>query len=62
MSNRSKVRFRALVCLFSADQLRELVEHGITGDILIHLDHEALKDVGIHSVVRLLCLKATGAC
>lgn len=30
-----------------------MTEHGITGDILIHLDHEALKDVGIHSVVRL---------
>lgn len=30
--------------------LSSALEHGITGEILIHLDHEALKDVGIHSV------------
>lgn len=34
-------------------------EHGITGEILIHLDHEALRDVGIHSVgQRLAILRA----
>lgn len=34
-------------------------EHGITGEVLVHLDHEALKDVGIHSVgQRLAVLKA----
>lgn len=27
-----------------------LLEHGITGQVLIHLDHTALKDVGVHSV------------
>ena len=27
-----------------------LLEHGITGSVLIHLDHTALKDVGVHSV------------
>jgi hypothetical protein len=27
-----------------------LIEHGITGEVLIHLDHTALKDVGVHSV------------
>ncbi|KAK4056811.1 hypothetical protein OIO90_002060 [Microbotryomycetes sp. JL221] len=37
----------------------QLAEHGITGDILVHLDHEALKDVGIHSVgQRLAILRA----
>lgn len=37
-------------------------EHGITGPILVHLDHEALKDVGIHSVgQRLAVLKAVYA-
>lgn len=25
-------------------------ENGINGEILVHLDHEALKDLGIHSV------------
>ncbi|KAM0787628.1 hypothetical protein ACM66B_003694 [Microbotryomycetes sp. NB124-2] len=41
---------------FYEDQLEE---HGITGDILVHLDHEALKDVGIHSVgQRLAILRA----
>ncbi|KAI5474275.1 MAKKKK cascade protein kinase regulator Ste50, partial [Pseudohyphozyma bogoriensis] len=36
--------------------------HGITGEILIHLDHEALKDVGIHSVgQRLAILRAVYA-
>ena len=33
-------------------RLKLQTEHGISGDILVHLDHEALKDVGIHSVVR----------
>lgn len=42
----------------SADPL----EHGITGEVLVHLDHEALKDVGIHSVgQRLAILKAVYA-
>jgi len=27
-----------------------LLEHGITGSVLVHLDHTALKDVGVHSV------------
>ncbi|KAK4051136.1 hypothetical protein OIV83_002958 [Microbotryomycetes sp. JL201] len=41
---------------FYEDQLEE---HGITGEILVHLDHEALKDVGIHSVgQRLAILRA----
>ena len=26
---------------------------GITGEVLIHCNHEALKDLGIHSVVRI---------
>lgn len=35
------------------------IDHGITGDILVHLDHEALRDVGIHSVgQRLAILRA----
>ncbi|GAA5963678.1 hypothetical protein JCM3765_003541 [Sporobolomyces pararoseus] len=29
---------------------QNLSEHNITGEVLIHLDHQALKDVGIHSV------------
>ncbi|KAK4701569.1 protein STE50, partial [Phenoliferia sp. Uapishka_3] len=38
---------------------QQIKEHGITGEILVHLDHEALKDVGIHSVgQRLAILKA----
>ncbi|BGP15580.1 hypothetical protein JCM10213_005374 [Rhodosporidiobolus nylandii] len=37
----------------------QLIDHGITGDVLIHLDHSALKDVGIHSVgQRLAILRA----
>lgn len=37
-------------------------EHNITGEILVHLDHEALKDVGIHSVgQRLAILRAVYA-
>lgn len=37
-------------------------DHGITGPILIHLDHEALRDVGIHSVgQRLAILRAVYA-
>ncbi|KAM0751989.1 RA-domain-containing protein [Meredithblackwellia eburnea MCA 4105] len=41
---------------------QQIKEHGITGEILIHLDHEALKDVGIHSVgQRLAILKAVYA-
>jgi hypothetical protein len=28
------------------------LEHGFSGEILVHADHEALKDIGIHSVVR----------
>ena len=31
------------------DQIRA---EGITGELLIHCNHEALKDIGIHSVVR----------
>lgn len=39
--------------------LGDVIDHGITGDILVHLDHEALKDVGIHSVgQRLAILRA----
>jgi protein STE50 len=30
---------------------QQLVDNGITGEILVHLDHEALRDVGVHSVV-----------
>ncbi|GAA5855687.1 hypothetical protein JCM9279_003303 [Rhodotorula babjevae] len=37
----------------------QLQDHGISGDVLIHLDHAALKDVGVHSVgQRLAILKA----
>lgn len=32
-----------------SDQIRA---EGITGELLIHCNHEALKDIGIHSVVR----------
>ncbi|KAL8292477.1 hypothetical protein RQP46_001089 [Phenoliferia psychrophenolica] len=40
----------------------QIKEHGITGEILVHLDHEALRDVGIHSVgQRLAVLKAVYA-
>ncbi|ORY88044.1 hypothetical protein BCR35DRAFT_301948 [Leucosporidium creatinivorum] len=40
----------------------QLKDHGITGDILVHLDHEALRDVGIHSVgQRLAILRAVYA-
>ena len=28
----------------------DFAENGITGDILVHLDHEALKDIGVVSV------------
>lgn len=36
-----------------------LAEHGITGEVLIHLDHESLKDIGVHSVgQRLAILRA----
>lgn len=41
--------FTKLIVLF-------LLEHGITGEILVHLDHEALKDVGIHSVGQRLAI------
>lgn len=34
----------------------EIAEHGITGEILVHLDHEALKDIGIHSVGQRLAI------
>ncbi|GAA6021119.1 hypothetical protein JCM10207_003375 [Rhodosporidiobolus poonsookiae] len=37
----------------------QLHEHGITGDVLIHLDHSALKDVGIHSVGQRLAILKT---
>ena len=38
---------------------RPRADHGISGDVLIHLDHAALKDVGVHSVgQRLAILKA----
>ncbi|GAA94076.1 uncharacterized protein L969DRAFT_96656 [Mixia osmundae IAM 14324] len=37
----------------------QIDEHGITGEILVHLDHEALRDIGVHSVgQRLAILKA----
>ncbi|CAG8596754.1 7946_t:CDS:10 [Ambispora leptoticha] len=37
----------------------QLKEQGITGDILVHMDHEALKDIGIRSVgQRVSILKA----
>ncbi|KAH8920761.1 RA-domain-containing protein [Atractiella rhizophila] len=36
----------------------QLLEHGISGEILVHLDHQGLKDVGVHSVgQRLAVLK-----
>ncbi|GAA6062907.1 hypothetical protein JCM10212_004356 [Sporobolomyces blumeae] len=39
--------------------LDQLVDHGISGDVLVHLDHQSLKDVGVHSVGhRLDILKA----
>lgn len=31
----------------------QIEEHGLSGEILVHVDHEALKDIGIHSVVRI---------
>ncbi|SCZ93173.1 BZ3500_MvSof-1268-A1-R1_Chr6-2g08507 [Microbotryum saponariae] len=34
----------------------QLNQHAITGEILVHLDHEALKDVGIHSVGQRLAI------
>lgn len=34
-------------------------EHGITGDVLVHLDHAALKDVGVHSVGQRLAILKT---
>lgn len=34
-------------------------EHGITGDVLVHLDHSALKDVGVHSVGQRLAILKT---
>lgn len=34
-------------------------EHGITGDVLVHLDHGALKDVGVHSVGQRLAILKT---
>lgn len=34
---------RAITCV-------DDTENGITGDILIHLDHESLKDIGVESV------------
>ncbi|BGP39738.1 hypothetical protein JCM10450v2_003707 [Rhodotorula kratochvilovae] len=37
----------------------QLAEHGITGDVLIHLDHAALKDVGVHSVGQRLAILKT---
>ncbi|GAA5855356.1 hypothetical protein JCM8547_009047 [Rhodosporidiobolus lusitaniae] len=37
----------------------QLQEHGITGDVLIHLDHASLKDVGIHSVGQRLAILKT---
>ncbi|GAA5964435.1 hypothetical protein JCM8115_006313 [Rhodotorula mucilaginosa] len=37
----------------------QLHEHGITGDVLVHLDHAALKDVGVHSVGQRLAILKT---
>ncbi|BGP24212.1 MAKKKK cascade protein kinase regulator Ste50 [Rhodotorula toruloides] len=37
----------------------QLNEHGITGDVLVHLDHPALKDVGVHSVGQRLAILKT---
>ncbi|GAA5997712.1 uncharacterized protein JCM10292_006761 [Rhodotorula paludigena] len=37
----------------------QLNEHGITGDVLVHLDHAALKDVGVHSVGQRLAILKT---
>ncbi|MBW0467409.1 hypothetical protein O181_007124 [Austropuccinia psidii MF-1] len=38
---------------------QSIKDHGITGDVLVHLDNELLKDIGIHSVgKRLAILKA----
>ncbi|BGP70047.1 hypothetical protein NBRC10513v2_003400 [Rhodotorula toruloides] len=37
----------------------QLNEHGITGDVLVHLDHSALKDVGVHSVGQRLAILKT---
>lgn len=33
------------------------LENDITGEVLIHMDHEALRDIGVHSVVG--CLSST---
>ncbi|GAA5838280.1 hypothetical protein JCM11251_003451 [Rhodosporidiobolus azoricus] len=37
----------------------QLQEHGITGEVLVHLDHAALKDVGVHSVGQRLTILKT---
>ena len=37
----------------------QLREHGITGEILVHVDHEGLKDVGIQSVGQRLSVLKT---
>ncbi|GAA6041056.1 hypothetical protein JCM8097_004693 [Rhodosporidiobolus ruineniae] len=37
----------------------QLQEHGITGEVLVHLDHAALKDVGVHSVGQRLAILKT---
>lgn len=44
------------VCLYMRTWLAcslvffSLAEHGITGDVLVNLDHETLKDLSMHSV------------
>ncbi|GAA5958490.1 hypothetical protein JCM21900_001486 [Sporobolomyces salmonicolor] len=44
--------------LSSLDELG-VHQHGITGEVLIHLDHTALKDVGVHSVGQRLAILKT---
>lgn len=40
-------------------ELTEAADHGITGDVLVRLDHELLKDIGVTSLgKRLKVLKA----
>ena len=35
---------------FSFNNKIIIIEHGITGDVLVNLDHETLKDLSMHSV------------
>lgn len=68
LSQLKGVSFFVLLCMLdltifsSSEHSLDFIEHGISGDILVHLDHEGLRDVGLHSAgQRLAVLKAVYA-